>query len=33
MNGVQGGDAHMVQVNQIALDKLDEYSTKLSSGV
>ena len=33
MNGVAGGDAHMVQVNQIALDKLDEYSTKLSSGV
>jgi len=30
---VVGGEAHMVQVNQIALDKLDEYSTKLSSGV
>ena len=32
LNDVPGGSAHMVQVNQITLDKLDEYSTKLSSG-
>jgi len=31
MNGVDGGDQHTVQVNQIALDKLDEYSAKISS--
>jgi HK97 family phage portal protein len=31
LNDVPGGSAHMVQVNQITLDKLDEYSTKLSS--
>ena len=31
MNGVDGGDQHTVQVNQIALDRLDEYSNKLSS--
>ena len=31
MNAVDGGDQHTVQVNQIALDRLDEYSNKLSS--
>ena len=30
MNGVDGGDQHTVQVNQIALDRLDEYSNKIS---
>jgi len=31
MNAVDGGDQHTVQVNQIALDRLDEYSNKISS--
>ena len=31
MNPVTGGDTHTVMVNQIALDRLDEYSAKMSS--
>ena len=31
MNPVEGGDTHTVMVNQIALDRLDEYSAKMSS--
>lgn len=31
LNDVAGGSQHMVQVNQISLDKLDEYSAKISS--
>jgi len=31
MNPVDGGDTHTVQINQIALDRLSEYSDKVSS--
>jgi len=31
MNAVDGGDQHTIQVNQLALDRLDEYSNKISS--
>ena len=31
LNPVAGGDTHTVQVNQIALDRLDAYSDKISS--
>jgi len=31
MNPVEGGDTHTVQVNQIALDRLGDYSDKISS--
>jgi HK97 family phage portal protein len=32
LNPVEGGgDTHLVQINQIALDKIDEYSNKVSS--
>ena len=31
MNPVDGGDTHTVQINQIALDRLGEYSDKVSS--
>jgi HK97 family phage portal protein len=31
MNPVEGGDVHTVQINQIALDRLGEYSDKVSS--
>ena len=31
MNPVEGGDTHTVQINQIALDRLGEYSDKVSS--
>jgi len=31
MNPVDGGDTHTVQINQIALDRLDEYSAKVST--
>jgi phage portal protein BeeE len=30
MNPVSGGDVHTVQVNQIALDRLGDYSDKIS---
>jgi len=30
-NAIDGGDIHTVQVNQIALDKFDEYSEKIST--
>lgn len=31
MNPVEGGDTHTVQINQIALDRLGEYSAKVST--
>ena len=31
MNPTEGGDTHVVQVNQLALNKLQEYSEKLAS--
>ena len=31
MNPVEGGDTHTVQINQIALDRLGEYSDKVSN--
>jgi len=31
LNPVEGGDVHTVQINQIALDRLGEYSDKVSS--
>ena len=31
MNPVEGGDVHTVQINQIALDRLGEYSDKVSN--
>jgi len=31
MNPVDGGDQHTIQINQIALDRLGEYSAKVSS--
>jgi len=31
LNPVDGGDVHTVQINQIALDRLGEYSDKVSS--
>lgn len=31
MNGVNGGDLHAVQINQIALDSFSDYSNKVSS--
>ena len=31
MNPVDGGDVHLVQVNQLALDKVQDYSDKISS--
>ena len=31
LNPVEGGDTHTVQINQIALDRLGEYSDKVSS--
>ena len=31
LNSVDGGDVHTVQVNQIALDRLGEYSDKIST--
>jgi hypothetical protein len=31
MNPVEGGDTHTVQVNQIALDRLQAYSDKIST--
>ena len=31
MNPTEGGDTHVVQVNQLALNKLEEYSEKLAS--
>jgi HK97 family phage portal protein len=31
MNPVLGGDQHTIQINQIALDRLDEYSAKVST--
>ena len=31
MNPVEGGDRHTVQINQIALDRLGEYSDKVST--
>ena len=31
MNPVAGGDTHTVQVNQIALDRLEAYSDKISN--
>jgi len=31
MNPVDGGDQHMIQVNQLALDRLGQYSDKISS--
>ena len=31
MNPTEGGDTHVVQVNQIALDRLGAYSDKLST--
>jgi hypothetical protein len=31
MNPVEGGDMHAVQVNQIALDRFQAYSDKISS--
>jgi phage portal protein BeeE len=31
MNPVDGGDVHTVQINQIALDRLGDYSDKVSS--
>ena len=31
LNPVEGGDVHLVQVNQIALDRVQAYSDKLSS--
>lgn len=31
MNPVEGGDTHTVQVNQIALDRLGQYSDKIST--
>ena len=31
MNPVEGGDTHTVQINQIALDRLNEYSAKVST--
>jgi hypothetical protein len=30
MNPTEGGDTHVVQVNQIALDRLGAYSDKLT---
>lgn len=31
MNPVEGGDQHMIQVNQLALDRLGQYSDKIST--
>lgn len=31
LNSVEGGDVHLVQVNQIALSQMDEYSKKLAT--
>ena len=31
MNPTEGGDSHVIQVNQLALNKLQEYSEKLAS--
>ena len=31
MNPVDGGDQHTIQINQIALDRLGEYSEKVST--
>ena len=31
MNPTEGGDVHTVQINQIALDRLGEYSDKVSN--
>ena len=32
MNPIEaGGDAHLVQINQIALDRIGEYSDKVSN--
>jgi phage portal protein BeeE len=31
LNEVSGGSVHTVQVNQIALDRLEKYSDKVSS--
>ena len=31
MNPTEGGDTHVVQVNQIALDRLGAYSDKLTN--
>lgn len=31
MNPTEGGDTHVVQVNQLALNKLQDYSEKLAS--
>lgn len=31
MNPVDGGDQHMIQVNQLALDRLGQYSDKIST--
>ena len=33
MNALDNGDLAMVQINQIALDKLDEWSEKQSSAI
>ncbi len=30
LNPIEGGDIHTVQVNQIALDKLEAYSESIS---
>ena len=31
LNPVAGGDVHTVQVNQIALDRIEAYSDKIAS--
>jgi hypothetical protein len=31
MNQVPGGSIHLVQVNQLSLDKMADYSAKISS--
>ena len=31
MNPVDGGDQHTIQINQIALDRLGDYSEKVST--
>jgi len=31
MNPVKNGDIHLVQVNQISLDKIEDYSNSISN--
>ena len=31
LNPIEGGDQHLVQVNQLSLDKMQAYSEKIST--